>query len=265
MRRAVCSAILLVAAVYTGYGAWAGLAFDVEPIVGDRVLPFIERCLQTGSAAVLAGASALGVAGLIIWRGGASWHRWLYGVLALDVLVLAVWAILLWRPETRASAYASTGLVCGLVLVQLVLGLGALLLKPGHGRSRFSAGHVGAVMVLALSATLVPSQTTWAQSSGCPDGCVSVPGTPVSVTECFLFVFCDTYTVTPFSCRDASDTEAACPADEPPPPPPPHSGEQLVFVCPGNLSSPDGNPTVVYDFTCQIIYALVDRIMKEWL
>ena len=48
-----------------------------------------------------------------------------------------------------------------------------------------------------------------------------------------------------------------------PPPPEPDNQQQLVYVCIGNLGG-DEVAVVVYDFTCQIVYRIVDSLLREW-
>lgn len=123
----------------------------------------------------------------------------------------------------------------------------------GKKYSRFSRGFCLRIIVVLLFVIVltIPSNVL-AQNSACPEGQEQVITGSSVVTECWLFIFCDSYTVYSFDCVDVEngeddDSNSELPVED---------NRTFYFCFPNQLP--------VRDFLCQVLYRFIDSLLKQF-
>ena len=248
---------LALVAVYGLYTGWTTLSADYAPALaraysnGQYLVPYFHRVLQSAAVLFLLNSVVLLGAAMQAWR-SSRWQRTVALVCAVDVLIAVTVLLLIGTEQFGRSAYAAVGLIGSMVLLQLIL-LAPVALRQVMRRLFAKANRQSAMLIFALAlyatAPVLLAQQRCSTDRDCAAGEVCRAGESHVVTECFLWIFCDTYTVHSLVCAAAE------------PPPDDSSREQVFLICAIPSGSTDGVFVVVRDFTCQLVFRIVDRLI----
>jgi hypothetical protein len=243
----ITSVALGLAALYGLFQCWMSLQFDYGASLGALYVdgayqvPYFHRLLGPATAITGIACVLLAFASLRVWRGAQGWRALVIVAFVIDLgvllgLVLLAGSTTFGRSSQAALGPAGSVLVLQMGLIVLVWLVGLPWHNAIRGRSLF---------LLVFAAFMLPMQDSkaCAYDEDCPDGQVCRGGSTYVVEECFLIIFCDSYTV----------QELVCVAEEPPPEEEEEertgTGRTRVFFCPSFGDAPR-------DYTCQFILAL---------